>query len=262
MPSPFPGMDPYLEDPTVWPGVHANLAVAIQELLNQKIRPKYVARVEERVYLASEDDDPRELPRIPDVRIDERSQSDGVRALRSNGALAIVEPVIVRASDPIRERRVEILDVATRSVVAVIEILSPSNKASGSAGRDSFLEKRKEILASKANWVEIDLLREGKPTRPRNRFRACQYVVYSSPTTMRPDWKARPIQLDDPLPVVGIPLRDPDPDAPLDLQEAITLAYDRGAYGDTTDYTRDPVPPLTPELAKWANKLLKQKKLR
>ncbi len=46
MPSPFPGKDPYLEDPTHWPGVHANFIVAFQELLNQQIRPKYVAQIE------------------------------------------------------------------------------------------------------------------------------------------------------------------------------------------------------------------------
>ena len=33
MPSPFPGMDPYLEDPAIWPGVHAAMLAAVFERL-------------------------------------------------------------------------------------------------------------------------------------------------------------------------------------------------------------------------------------
>ena len=65
-----------------------------------------------------------------------------------------------------------------------------------------------------------------------------------------------------PLPVVGIPLRHPDEDAPLDLQAALAMAYDRAAYDATVDYAAPPDPPLTPELAKWAKKITKPKKAR
>jgi len=117
-------------------------------------------------------------------------------------------------------------------------------------------------MGSPVNWVEVDLLRSGIPHSVKRRFRKHQYLVYSSPTNLRPTGKPWPIWLHDPLPVVGIPLRKPDPDAPLDLQAALTLAYDRGAYDVTADYTKDPVPPLPADLAKWSNKLLKQKKMR
>ena len=56
MPSPFPGMDPYLEDPDLWPDVHANLIASIQAELNQQIAPNYVARVEQRVFISDEND--------------------------------------------------------------------------------------------------------------------------------------------------------------------------------------------------------------
>ena len=177
------------------------------------------------------------------------------------GGVAIAEPIIVHQNDPTREGRIEILEAAGKRVVTVIELLSPSNKIRGAAGRVSFLEKRDEVMNSTANWVEIDLLREGTSHLVKTRGRH-QYFVYSSPVELRPRGKAWRMDLKEPLKVVGIPLRSPDPDAPLDLQAALNLAYDRAAYDATTDYAEEPVPPLPVELAKWANKLLKQKKLR
>ncbi|MDB5306975.1 MAG: uncharacterized protein JWO38_1177 [Gemmataceae bacterium] len=262
MSSPFPGMDPYLEAPRLWTDVRHGLITAIQELLNQVIRPKYVARIEIRTYMVPDDDPDHDLYRVPDVKIEYRPVRRSQEHRPGSGGVAIAEPVIIRQSDPIREGRVEIQEVASREVVTVIELLSPSNKLNGAAGRKSFLEKKEEILGSVVNWVEIDLLRGGTPNPVKKRFPKHQYLVYSSPADMRPDGKAWPIRLQDPLPVIGIPLRDPDPDAPLDLQAALTLAYDRAAYNASADYTADPVPPLPPGLTKWANKLLKRKKVR
>ncbi|HID51529.1 MAG TPA: DUF4058 family protein, partial [Anaerolineae bacterium] len=47
MPSPFPGMDPYLEDRAIWPDVHATLITYIREVLQPQLRPKYIARIGE-----------------------------------------------------------------------------------------------------------------------------------------------------------------------------------------------------------------------
>jgi hypothetical protein len=256
-------MDPYLEDPAVWPDVHHELISTIRELLNRTIRPKYIARVEERVYMEFEDEPDHTSQRVPDVRIDlpGKSAQAAVRKPRRK-RVAITEPVIFHEGDPAREGRVEILELKSRRVVTVIEVLSPANKVNGSLGRASFLEKRSEVMRSRASWVEIDLLRDGSPHPDKRRFRNREYFVYSSPIDLRPTGKGWPISLPDPLPVVGIPLRAPDPDAPLDLQAALTLAYDRAAYDATVDYTKPPVPPLSTARARWANKLLKQKKLR
>ncbi len=79
---------------------------------------------------------------------------------------------------------------------------------------------------------------------------------------LRPKGRVWPIRLQSPLPVVGIPLRKPDADAPLDLQKALEMVYDRGAYDLKLDYTKPPFPALPPALARWSNKMLKQKKLR
>ena len=39
MPSPFPGMDPWLESPLLWPGVHARLIPLFAEQLAPQVIP-------------------------------------------------------------------------------------------------------------------------------------------------------------------------------------------------------------------------------
>lgn len=258
MPSPFPGMDPYLEDPELWPDVHHELISVIREKLNSQLRPRYVARVELRVYMES-DDDPNPLVRVPDIEISagrpgNQQRSGGYNG--STGALTITTPVII-SSDPIEEARIEILEVSNKKLVTVIEILSPTNKRTGN-GRNSFLEKRAEVLQSSANWLEIDLLRDGSRSPGLGRFAKHPYLVFSSPYRFRTTRKYWPIKLEDRLPVIGIPLKHPDPEAPLDLQAALETAYDRGAYDLTIDYTKPANPPMTTTQAKWAKSIVKK----
>jgi hypothetical protein len=257
-------MDPYLEEPRLWPGVHTFLITVFAELLNQQLRPKYVADIEERVYLAPDDDPGEEQERVPDIWVEQRNGETANRKRDANGGVAIAEPIIITTlrEDVRRERRVEIRTTGTGKLVTVIELRSPSNKTAGAEGRRSFLTKRREVTTSKAHWVEIDLLRDGVPLRARKHLTTHEYSVHASPVELRPKGRVWPVRLRDPLPVVGIPLRAPDPDAPLDLRRALDLVYDRGAYDLKLDYTKPPVPPLPPALARWANKLLKQKKLR
>jgi uncharacterized protein DUF4058 len=264
MPSPFPGMDPYLEDPHRWPGVHHLLIGAYAELLNKQLRPRYVAEIEERVYLSPEDDPAEELYRVPDIWVERRNGGKAKPGKRSGVGAALAEPLIVTTlSDlDVREPRVEIRTVGAGELVTVIEVLSPANKVAGAEGRKSFLAKRREITSAPLHWVEIDLLRQGVSLDLRRRLDPHEYFVHVSPVELRPKGRVWPIRLQNPLPAIRIPLRAPDPDTPLDLQQALEMVYDRGAYEVKLDYTRDPVPPLPPDLAKWANKLLKQKKLR
>jgi len=262
MPSPFPGMDPYLEDPWLWPDVHAGLITACQELLNRQLRPKYVARVEARVYIEGEDDPARKEFFVPDLRV--AKQKGAKKGARVKVAAGITEPVIV-TDEPgleVRETFIEVLARDNRSVVTVIEILSPSNKLPGAEGRESYLKKRREVLESNTHWVEIDLLRGGGSLALRRRLQPHEYLVYVSPVELRPKGNAWPIRLDEKLPVVGIPLRKPDPDAALDLQQALATVYERAAIDLSVDYKTDPNPPLPPALATWADKLLKKKRLR
>ena len=81
MPSPFPGMDPYLESPAMWPDVHHELISEIRAALNPALHRGCVARVELRVYISDEDDPGREAlvppPRVPDVRVEKSPRRSG-----------------------------------------------------------------------------------------------------------------------------------------------------------------------------------------
>ena len=258
MPSPFPGMDPYLETPDLWPDVHNNLIIGIQDALNHELRRDYVARVELRVYIANEED---ERAMIPDVRIEK--VNGGHKSRNGGSALVIAEPIIVplMLDEEIQESRVEIKHAKSGSFVAVIEVLSPTNKIRGSDGRASFMKKRHEVMHSNSHWVEIDLLRQGQPSFPIHKT-DCDYQAHASRVEMRPRGHVWPIHLRDRLPVIQIPLRSPDGDLSLDLQQVCDLSYDRAAYDRTLDYQRDPNAPLSPTDAAWADALLREKGVR
>jgi hypothetical protein len=258
-------MDPYLDKPSRWPDVHHGIISECRAALNRLLQPRYVVRVEERVYIASEDD-PARKEVIPDVQATEGPGAEG-EAVSFAGphAALIAEPVVLTTvlDEEIHEYYLRVVNVEDQSVVTFIEVLNPSNKTTGSAGREAYVEKRREVLRSGSHLVEIDLLRRGNSFIPRRgRIRGADYTVHVSRTDLRPRGRVWPIRLQQPLPVVGIPLKKGDPDAPLDLQEVLTSAYDRAAYGADTDYRADPVPPLAPEQAAWAEDLLKSKGLR
>lgn len=266
MPSPFPGMDPYLEDPAVWPGVHNFYIAEMMATLNEQLRPRYYANIEDRVYLSDEDDAGRAVI-IPDVRIlpsKKKKTGPPERNVGTSPRTAIAEPVIVTTlfEEEISESYIRVVERQSRQVVTVIELLSPTNKVPGSRGQANYLEKRAEVLRSDTHWVEIDLLRTGEPVIARELYPPCEYTVHISRKGERPKAAVWPISIQEPLPVIPIPLKGKDPDAPLDLQRLLTTTYDRSAFDLMLDYTRPPVPPLPPALARWANKLLKQKKLR
>lgn len=164
--------------------------------------------------------------------------------------------------EEIHEARQEIIDREQRGVVTVIEVMSPTNKTPGARGRESYRQNRREVLDSPSHWVEIDLLRAGVPIVAREHLPPCEYTVHVSraPRGRRsPVW---PIRLTQRLPSIPIPLRPSDPDATLDLQHVLTLAYDRAGYDLDIDYKKEPIPPLPEGLAAWAEELLRGKALR
>jgi hypothetical protein len=262
MPSPFPGMDPYLETPDLWPDVHHRLISQIQSDLNPSLRPHYVARVELRVYV-SDEDDPGRKALVPDVRI-EKSKGNGSRKARGTPAVAVVEPLIIPflIDDEIEEARLEIRHAESGSLVTIIEVLSPTNKIRDSRGRVSFMEKRRETLSSDVNWVEIDLLRAGTPSVTNPPLVASDYRIMVSRAGKRSKGQYWPVNLRQPLPSVGIPLRGKDPDVPLDLAAVLRAAYDHGAYDLSINYRREPEPPLSAEDRKWVDQLLRKRGMR
>jgi hypothetical protein len=265
MPSPFPGMDPYLEDPAGWPNLHVNLITEIQAVLNRQLRPNYYARAEDRVYISDQDDPGRRVI-APDVRVlarEEQPRGPWV-ALSDTSMVAVAEPVevVTLIEDEIRELRVEVIDASQRQVVTVIEVLSPANKVSGARGQQSYRRKRAEVLASQSHWVEVDLLRDGERLVAAELMPRGDYFVHVSRVERRPAGTVWPIRLPQSLPVIPIPLHAPDPDAKLDLQQVLTTIYDRSSYDLTIDYGLEPTPPLPREYAPWADRLLRDKGLR
>ncbi len=266
MPSPFPGMDPYLEDPGLWPDVHHEFISEARVLLAPQLRPKYHVRIEERVYLQDGGDQNRPQ-RVPALHVATQPHYEGQPYWPPHpGAAETDEPIVATTEKPfpdeIHEARLEIIDRESRSVVTVIEVLSPSNKTPGSNGHESFQQKRQDVMRSSSHWVEIDLLRAGLPIWTRKPLPPHEYLAHVSRVEQRPQGLVWPIRIPRRLPVLKIPLRPEDPDALLDLQAILDTAYDRAGYDLTVDYTREAVPPLTGEWADWADKILKTKGLR
>jgi hypothetical protein len=260
-------MDPYLENPGLWPDVHHTLISGYRDFLAPQLRPKYVVRVEERTYI-SDDSDPTLRPqhRIPRVEVAVRAGwEEVVFSLGGGGSsLEVEEPIIATTwlEEEIHEAFLKIIDRDSLEVVTVIEILSLANKMTGSPGGQSFEQKRREIMNSPTHWVEVDLLRGKRMVPVPRKAGPHEYLVHVSKLGLRPRGLLYPIRLSQRLPLIPIPLKPGDPDARLDLQSALDAAYDRAGYDLGIDYRSEPQPPLDGELAGWADQLLRSKGMR
>lgn len=226
MPTPFPGMAPYLEAPEIWPDLHHELISVIRERLNARVRPRYHSMVEERVYISDE-------------------QDPGRRVIVPVVATTMIE-------EEIREARIVIVDGVGRQVVTVIEVLSPTNKIVGSQGRANYEAKRLEVMQSPAHLVEIDLLRDGEPIYTGERLPPHDYLVHVSKRGQRPKGVLWPILVSQRLPIIQIPLLPADDDEELALGEVLNTAYDRAGYDLVVDYDKPPRVPLSPPSDRWA----------
>ncbi|MCL1473347.1 DUF4058 family protein [Argonema antarcticum] len=261
MPSPFPGMNPYLEHPELWSGVHHWLIIAIAESLVPQLRPKYRVAVEVRIYETI--GDKSLLVGVPDVTM--RSLRNTTNQTNPNVAIAAppTEPltVAIPTPDPVREGYLEVRDVGTNEVVTAIEVLSPKNKLSGE-GRRTYERKRRRVLGSLTNLVEIDLLRVGRPMPILNDRIQTHYNILVCRGDRRPLANLYAFNLPDAIPLFSLPLRDEDAEPLVDLQTLINGVYDRAGYDLVIDYRNEPVPPLSEADAAWADALLREKELR
>jgi hypothetical protein len=251
----FPGMDPCLEDPQIWSGVHASFIVYLRDQLQPMLRPRYIASVEERVFVEGPD---RQV--VPDVWV----KKNRPRATQSAVAFADGDaPVIVKVPHlEIHESFVEILDRKSgQKVVTVIEAVSPTNKFSG-PGRKSYLDKQGEVRASDAHLVEIDLLRFGPHVLAvpewvvRGQGDYAYLACVNRAVGTREDFEFYARGLRDRLPRIHIPLAEGDPDVVLDVQAILEHTYEAGAYRDRLNYDASCRPPLSREDQEWANQLI------
>jgi hypothetical protein len=264
MPSPFPGMDPYLE--AHWRDVHARLIIYASDALQGSLPGGLRARVEESVLLETPEGI-GDHPLFPDVRVVEYATKRITTAQPGTGT-AVAEPVLVEVeTEPVTETYLEIIDRESGNrVVTVIEFLSPSNKSPG-ANREQYLRKQREVCSSGTNLVEIDLNRFGTHTlafplvhvkrRGRTGYMACVRRA-----TLPGKAEVYPMPLWARLPVVKVPLRPGDADVPLDLQALVDQCYRNGGYEGTLNYAADSDPPLLGAEGEWAEEWLREKGLR
>ncbi len=266
MPSPFPGMDPYLEAPDVWPDFHDRLAGEISAVLNQTLPPPYYARLEMRpeVGIVGEEPPRRIVPDVAVVRLQTPAARDGGVAVVDQPRTDISPSVRMKVPNETRRHHfVEIRDASRdHTLVTLIEIVSPSNKRLG-ADRRAYEAKQQEIQHSDTSLIELDLLREGEALvggpaivemasrlEPRP-----DYVIAVDRTWMRgaeSDLELFPIRLEDSLPCIPVPLREGEAEVPLDVQYVFHRAYDGGPYArGAVDYGVAPDPPLRSGLAEW-----------
>lgn len=288
MPNPFPGMNPYLEERSGWQGLHNMLIAQIAQALNAVLPPNYVASTEVRCLISHS---LREI--TPDI---------SVRAALSNayphsaGGTAVLSPAgnqvsvaspfdtpLIVSLSPIDSQQIDSQQYERQAyinivrlgrgrfqdaeVVTAIEVLSPTNKNRRDDGYEAYRRKQEQVLSSRANLLEIDLLRAGThtvavsraslPTEPPWHYLICLYRW-----TRPAEYAVWLNALQSPLPRVEIPLADDDPSVALELQTVLNRTYDAGAYDRQIDYTLAPDPPLQSEDALWANSLLRERGLR
>ncbi|HIQ05115.1 MAG TPA: DUF4058 family protein [Anaerolineae bacterium] len=260
MPSPFPGMDPYLEHPALWPDVRSRLIVALSDFLGPILRPRYYVAVEERTYVLEVPNDML-LAARPDVSVIERQRP--ASAVEVAQAASSATPITVELPLPeeVRETYLEIREPASGKVVAVIELLSPTNKQPGT-GRRLYEEKRLLMAISTTHLVEIDLLRAGEPMTVRGDGRKAHYRILVSRANRRPLADLYAFNVRDPIPVFSLPLQPGDEEPLVDLGALLQLLYDRAGYDLRIDYRQEPAPPLEGDDAAWADALLRQAGLR
>jgi hypothetical protein len=258
MPSPFPGMNPYLEQEGVWSDFHNRLIIAAAEAIGSQVRPAYIVKIDQNVFVEESGENGRQMVGRPDLFLEEVSRESPVRV----GGVAVAEPtraVIVPAIAPERDPFIEIRDLDSRKLITAIELLSPPNKEHP-ATRAQYLAKRTTYFKSDVHFVEIDLLRGGArmPLAPRP---SKDYCVVVSRAKDRPEVDVWSFALREQLPAIPIPLRAGDGDAHLKLQDVLNRVNDAAAY-ELYIYEGQPQPPLMKEDQQWANEVLEKSKAR
>jgi uncharacterized protein DUF4058 len=254
MPSPFPGMDPYLEG-SLWSSVHAALITQIAVQLSPRLRPRYIALLQKR--FVTDMYDPEEELGIEVAREGAVTYPDVAIATKEAGvtkasSLTLEAPLRMQTVMPesVPTHTVEIRDVQKRKLVTAIEVLSPVNKRG--EGRREYLERRQRYLTSPTHLVEIDLLRSGHRVPMTEALPRAAYFAFVSRAGRRPTTEVWPIALDSKLPSIPVPLLPGDEDLELNLQDALATIYGQLNLDLGVDYSKAPEVPLDAGEQEWA----------
>ena len=200
MNTPFPGMDPYLEHPALWPDVHNRLIAAIADAMTPLVAPRYFVALERRAYLLKPDD----IVFIgrPDLSV--APAPPRVAEAAAPYAVGVLE-VEVPMADEVYESYLEIHEVRSGSLVTLMELLSPANKLNAD-GRRQYMEKRAHVLSTRTSLVEIDLLRAGQPIAVAGKPTHSDYRILVSRGWQRPRAQLYLFSLRQPIPQIPVPL--------------------------------------------------------
>ena len=264
MRSPFPGMDPYLEQ--YWGDIHHSLITYLREAIQPGLPGGLLARVDERVFVESSGTSgAKHRPRMCGSSSAVARGSGPPDVQRHRGGRALGRPLRAGRAGTAGLHRDH------RHQVGQAGRLGDRDPQSFEQARRSreglYVKKQEELRAGRVSLVEIDLLRTGSRVLsvPLDRIPEGHRTAYAA--CVRRGWKPFEIEfyripLRERLPAIAIPLRRDDRDVPLDLQAVLDRCYEVGCYGDDIDYREEPDPPLQPDDARWADALLREKGLR
>ena len=282
--NPFPGMNPYLETPALWPNVHTSIIVGLRNFLAPRLRPEYGVGIEERVHISAEPGGNGSGDGNADIRIPDAVVLAAATAApspagapspaaapsastprrfpapeRSKDAIAVHLP----PTDLFRQRYLEVRRANNRQVVAVIELLSPTNK--DGYGRQEYLAKRAAVLSSPAHLVEIDLLRAGQRMPvigddvPDTDYR----ILVANARRTEPVADLYPFGIRQPIPDFVLPLAQDAEGIAVNLNSVVNQVYADGSYDLDIDYQQaPPEPPLSDDDRRWLDALLRAQALR
>jgi hypothetical protein len=260
-------MDPYIEACGLWEGFHNRLIHKIDDTLAPILPRGYSIDTAIRSYVVLvESEGKTEGLAKPDLAITESVIKKKPRKKKGGVAMAAptesVESVLMQAfiAETFEETFIEIYaEQEERILVTCIEVLSPSNKRPGSEGWQEYNRKRQAMLLGRANFIEIDLLRGGRKPPMLTPWPDSPYTLLVSRAIKAPYCRVWPVSLQRRLPVIPVPLLDPDPDLTLDLQPLLDGIYALGRYGERIDYKKPLHPALTNGDATWVRQVLRNR---
>lgn len=262
MPSPFPGMDPFLERSEIWPDFHDSMIAYIREALQPLLRPQYVALTQDRLFVVESN-----RPIRPDISVFETQPYFASAGGGDTKEIATVEAdpvssILEIQHEEIRQPFIQIIEPSSGNrVITAIEVLSPDNKTPG-AGHKSYQQKQNELWASGANLVEIDLWSGGLRTVLGNTELAVDdlkrryLVTVSRAEPTRCEFYG--IDLPQRLPRIAVPLKATDKDVTLDLPTVFQRCYDSGPYPQLLYYDRPAPTALNEEEATFIAQVLRR----
>ena len=211
-----------------WKTFHTAFLGELWRTLVPLVRPSYEVAIEEEVYVEY---DPEQPPRriLPDLSVIARRSTRQQAAAVGRPAGAVVALPALHFTEE-THRYLEIRRVPDRRLVTVVKLLSPTNKAAGTVGRERYLDKRRDLQPSEVHLVEIDLLLGGERLPMGEPLPAGDFYVLVSRWERRPLAEVLAFSLGEPIPALPVPLLGTDEEAIVDLEAAYRRVHADGDF--------------------------------